>query len=130
MESHCHHRTPPLCGYIRTKTYHTLKDKEKHNNILQNDQNKGTLLVLGRVANYELPPTTDHQLPSLKLTYPLKIGRDPKKKSDRLPTIHFQGGFTGRVANYQPPTTSYHLSATTYQIPTTIGSSVFLGGAK
>ena len=29
-------------------------------------------------------------LPSLKLTYPLKIGRAPKR-NDRIPTIHFQG---------------------------------------
>ena len=96
MESHCHHRTPPLCGYIRTKTYHTLKDKGKtqqHSSKWQEQRD----------------------------SFGSRKGSRPRpKKEVGLSSNHpFSGGFHGEgsqllTTNHQLPPISYHLPTTNY----------------
>ena len=56
----------------------------------------------GRYRYRILEPSDLCMVRSLKLKWPLKIGRPPKRKPHRFPTIHFSGLVSGKVILYLP----------------------------
>ena len=123
MESHCHHRTPPLCGHIRTKTYQTLKDKGKtkqHSSKWPEQRDS-----FGSRKGSQLPTTTNYQPSATLLKTNISPENRPRpKKGSRIvfqPSI-FQGVFTGKLASFRAgytPTTNHQPPASTYQLPPT-----------